>query len=266
MSPLARILLVAVATGTAGAAGGYALARRLEPPMYVSVPGGCIPWDFSLYQDLALEPGETWEYLDALIALEEKTPTSERSAGCEYSRRANRYIAASRLRTFITLGERDTLLVERVRNLHEALDRYSDAYVEAVDASYMTNSGQYRSTRMDLVAIERLVRERVSYLRPGEFPDPRASRSLLRGFEERILRSGWQEPDDPDNPYEEATNESFAHDGQDVLIAALPDLREALAGFSPELTDAIETELRRWLDECLPETNLDAPSTRPRGM
>jgi len=263
MKPLVRMLLVAVATGSAGTAGGYALARWLEPPMCVMVPGGCVPWDFSLHQDLAFGPGETWEYLDAIIALEEKTPTSERSAGCEYSRRANRYIAASRLRTLINLDNRDPLLVERVKVLHEALDRYSMAFVKAVDASYTTNSGQYRSTRMDLVAIERLLREQVSCLRPGEFPDPRASQSLLRGFEERILRSGWQSTEEPDRVY---GNEVFAYEGQDVLIAALPDLREALAGFSPELTDAIETELRCWIDDYLPETNLDAPSTRPRGM
>jgi len=208
---------------------------------------------------------ESDEYLLAIIALEETNPTIDRSPGVFFSSRANRYIGCSRMLTNRMLVRAEIELEiaarDKVLRLRSALERFADAFVEVADTHSRGASGAYRMVRLEMCDIEKRSRlEILSQLR--DELDSRARLELrsqrfpTEPLAARIRQSEWYVPEDPN---ERAEADKAARAAQEALVATLPTLSTALAEWPPDFSQAIQTELRQWLDDYLPVPDPSTP-------
>ncbi len=263
LSRLALVGFLVLAALTAGGALGFVIGRhRPLPPESIVFSAAAEPEDIEIPglpsqvrhdPDVLLDgAADLDEYLAALVALEDANPTGERSYGFQYSSRANRYIAASRMLTNRSIrGQPATQ--ERVLRLRAALDRFADAFCETVDAHQMSASGSYRSVRMDMAEIERLMRLeslRLAVLESKGEPAVVGDGEPMdiARMERRLERAAWTARD-PDHPEE---TEALARAARRQLAETLPDLRAALAEWPAGFARAFGAILDRWIEDYLP--------------
>ena len=263
LSRLALVGFLMVASLAIGGALGFIIGRhRPVPPESIVFSAAADPDDVEIPglpsqvrhdPDVLLDGAEELDdYLAAVVALEDANPTIERSYGFQYSSRANRYIAASRMLTNRSIrGQPATQ--ERVLRLRAALDRFADAFCETVDAHQISAAGSYRSVRMDMAEVERLMRLETLRLaaleREGEPAVVGDGEPMdIARMERRLARAAWTARD-PDHPEE---TERLAREARQQLAETLPDLRSALAEWPAGFRRSFGTILDRWVEDYLP--------------
>ena len=233
----ASIALVCVGLGFGAAhlISGHLESRDAAPP---------------LPPELRIDPAdEPEEYLEAIVALETLDPAYDRSPGYLIGRRADRYVAASRLLTDRRLSHAGTLALERLAALRGAVDRFADELAASASAHVVAANGPHREIRAALSRLETKVRilalDEAEPLALGGSPDA----AYLEGLEARIDAAPCEVPESL-LPATEA--KAAAADAKVRLKATLPALRSALRGLPEDQARPLEAELRQWVETFLP--------------
>lgn len=197
---------------------------------------------------------EVEDLLLAVVTLEHAVPLTERSAGCQYSLRADRYITASRLLTDREVAARHPEARTRLARLRKALEKFAAAVPEATMTHSTAASGFYRETRLQMIGLERMTRDELVGTKnhPGEFQRssgyPMTSDPInIDGIKGIILGSNYLE-----NALFGTMEPGWRAEAEAQRIAlmdTLPELQAALREWPPEFSKKVEAYIQEWMRE-----------------